>query len=53
MSTMKEHRRSLSTVRPFDERKAAAPVRSAWPMSQRQLVEQSLWRCPPRRRNAR
>jgi hypothetical protein len=43
MSRISEHRFTFPVVRPG---KAAAPIRCAPPMSQRQLVEQSLLRCP-------
>jgi hypothetical protein len=33
-------------VRPFDMRRPAAPSRATPPRGQRQLVEQSLLRCP-------
>jgi hypothetical protein len=44
MSRISEHRFTLPVVRPAG---TAAPIRCAPPMSQRQLVEQSLLRCPP------
>jgi hypothetical protein len=43
MARVNEHRFTFPVVRPAE---AAAPTRCAPPMSQRQLVEQSLLRCP-------
>jgi hypothetical protein len=43
MSRISEHRFTFPVVWPVE---AAAPIRCAPPMSQRQLVEQSLLRCP-------
>jgi hypothetical protein len=45
MSRISEHRFTFPVVRPAE---IAAPIRCAPPMSQRQLVEQSLLRCPVR-----
>jgi hypothetical protein len=45
MSRTSEHKSTIPTVRPFDGHRTPAPIRSAPPMSQRQLVEQSLLRC--------
>jgi hypothetical protein len=45
MSTISKHRFSFPIVRPAE---TAAPIRCAPPMSQRQVVEQSLLRCPTR-----
>jgi hypothetical protein len=39
-------RRTFPTVRPLNQHRTAALIRSARPASQRQLVEQSLLRCP-------
>jgi len=47
MSTPSQHRFCFPIVRPFDGRRTTAPVRPAPPVAQRQLVEQSLLRCPP------
>jgi hypothetical protein len=45
MSRIGEHRFTFPVVRPAE---TAAPVKGAPPMSQQQLVEQSLLRCPTR-----
>jgi hypothetical protein len=45
MSRISEHRFKFPVVRPADP---ARPTRCAPPISQRQLVENSLLRCPTR-----
>jgi hypothetical protein len=44
MSRIGEHRFTFPVVRPVEN---AVRIRCAPPLSQRQLVEQSLLRCPP------
>jgi hypothetical protein len=46
MSRMSEHRFTMPTVRPVEPHRTAVPIRYARPLNQRQLVEQSLLRCP-------
>jgi hypothetical protein len=54
MHSVSEHRFTFPIVRPFYGHKTEAPIRSALPVSQPRLVEQSLLRRPsPRSRDRR